>query len=198
MRTPSTRVRSTSFRSPGTDTALLAGGSAVIAWAGIMAVRESGATVWWMAGAGVLLASVMLLRPYLPTFGLASRAESLDVSPWGLLMFDHGQLRDSVSWADLEEVAVVTTNDGFRSDELYVVLRGSSGNGVIIPHAMAETSGVLNALSRHVAHFDDAQLAAVLASPEDGVHIVWRAPAIASEVGTDGWQVRRWEPQLTH
>lgn len=197
MRTRFSRNRSTSIRSLRADAALLAG-SAVIALVGIMAVREGGATVWWMAGACIVLAAVMLLRPLLPAFGTASRAESLDVSPWGLLMFDDGQLRDSVSWADLEEVAVVTTPDGPRGDDSYLVLRGSSGNGVIIPHAMAVTSGVLIALSRQVAHFDDTQLTAAMASPDDGVHIVWRAPTVELELGGAGdWQLRRWEPQLT-
>lgn len=195
MRTRSSRVRTTSIRSPRADAALLAG-SAVIALVGIMAVREGGATVWWMAGACVVLAAVMLLRPLLPAFGTASRTESLDVSPWGLLMFDGGQLRDSVSWADLEEVAVVTTPDGPRSDAFYLVLRGTSGNGVIIPHAMAVTSGVLAALPQHVADFHTERLTAAMASPDDDVHIVWRAPAVAVHDADDGgWQVRRWDAQ---
>ena len=61
MRTYFSRVPSTSIHSPRADAALLAG-SAVIALVGIMAVREGGATVWWMAGACVVLLTLVLVR----------------------------------------------------------------------------------------------------------------------------------------
>lgn len=194
MRVRSSRVRSSSVRSPRAEAVVIAG-AAVIALAGSMAVRQGGQTVWWMAGAAVVLAVAMILRPQLPGFRLSSRAETLDVSLWGLRMFDAGELRDSVSWADLEEVAVVTTPDGPGPEESYLVLRGTSGNGVIIPHAVAVNSGVLSALPLYVPGFDTHRLAAAMASDTDDVHLIWRAPTAAfAPAAEGGWQVRHWNP----
>ncbi|MES3034722.1 MAG: hypothetical protein V4813_12060 [Gemmatimonadota bacterium] len=197
MRTRSTQVRSSLARTPRADAALVAG-SAVIALATVVAVRQGGTAVWWMAGACAVLAALVLLRPQLGSLGLSSAAERHEVSMWGLRTFDGDQLRDSVSWADLEEVALVTAPRGARADESYLVLRGTSGNGVIVSHAVAAAAGVLSALPAHVPEFSAVRLSAAMASPDDGVHIVWRAPQASVAHGDTAWQVHRWEQQFAH
>lgn len=195
MRNRASRVRPSLLRSPRTDGALLAG-SAVIGLAGVIAVRQGGTTAWWIVGACVVLVAVMLVYPHLQALGLSSTAERHEVSLWGLRAYDGDQLRDSVSWADLEEVALVTAPRDARADESYLVLRGTSGNGVIISHATAMATGLLAALPQHVADFHTERLSSAMASPDDGVHIVWRAPEVTvHHTDAAAWNVRRWDVQ---
>ncbi len=150
--------------------------SAVLALGGMLIVRQGNMAGWWMLLAFSCTAVLILLRPYLPSFRDETDPEALDISAWGVRRFDTGGLHEAVSWADLREVAVVTSAPVADDEDVFVLLRGHDENRVMIPHTLAVESGVLSELHLRLQGFDDSAFIAALSSSAEGLFVLWRAP----------------------
>jgi hypothetical protein len=122
--------------------------------------------------------------------------DSIDISIWGVRHFRSHVVQSAISWPDLEEVLGVTTLgvttlDGEGKETLHLVLNGSSGTSVALPHAVGVESGLREALERRFANCDTTTFhdAALLHGTQ--VFIRWRGERTAMHTPASlAWQVR--------
>lgn len=158
--------------------------SAALAIGGMLIVRSGETAGWWLLLACSLTAGLVILKPFVPTVEREPEGETLDVSPWGIRRYDDTGLHEAVSWADLSEVAVVTTPDDDDAEDVYLVLRGRSSNGVIVPHTLAVESGILSELHLRLSDFDSQGFIDALASTAEKMFVLWPAPTPISPLRT--------------
>lgn len=149
--------------------------SAVLAIGGMLIIRSGESAGWWLLLGCSLTAALVILRPFAPSSERDADGEALDVSPWGVRRYDHAGLHEAVSWADLSEVAVVTTAEDRDIEDVYLVLRGRNNNGVIVPHSLAVESGILSELHLRLSDFDSQAFIDALASTVSKEFVLWRA-----------------------
>ena len=171
------------LRTSRTDAFAIAA-SAVLAIGGMLIVRNGEPAGWWLLLACSLTAAVVILRPFVPTVDRDSAGETLDISPWGVRRFDHAGLHEAVSWADLSEVAVVTTAEEDDTEDVYLVLRGRHNNGLMVPHSLAVESGILSELHLRLSEFDSQAFIDALSSTVDKTFVLWRAPTPVSPLNS--------------
>jgi hypothetical protein len=159
-------------------TFLLARPSRVSGWALLALAVVAASAAWYLHQQGSVHAP-------------DTATDSVDISDWGIRHFRNDLEQSSVSWTDLEEVLGVTVGEGEVDETLYLVLNGTSGASISLPHAAAVESGLLDELERHFATCDTTTFydAAIQHGPQ--VFILWRAEraAVHTPVSHD-WQVR--------
>ncbi|HYW51427.1 MAG TPA: hypothetical protein VE861_12525 [Gemmatimonadaceae bacterium] len=155
------------------------GASAVLAVAALLAARHSAAAGWWTLSAFAAAATIAFVRPSLPALSLRREGERFEITSWGVRRYERKRQEDAIAWSELEQVAIVTTPQGPTSEDLYFVLRGRGGAGVIIRREAAMRSGVASALEEHLSQFDRAALNAALQNTGDGLFVIWEAAVSA-------------------
>lgn len=82
---------------------------------------------------------------------------------------------ETVRWADLHTVSVLTTSDGPWRDDLYFVLEASTG-GCAVPQTARGASELLGRL-QELPDFDNETFITALGSTHDARFVCWqRAP----------------------
>lgn len=155
------------------------GASAVLAIAALLAARHSAAAGWWTLGAFAGAAAIVFLRPSLPALSFVEQRERLEITSWGVRRYERKRQQDAVAWSELQQVAIVTTPQGPTSEDLYFVLRGHGGAGVIIRREAAMKAGVAAALEAHLSQFDRGALDVALQHTGDGLFVIWESAAAA-------------------
>jgi len=80
---------------------------------------------------------------------------------------------ESVNWADLLEVSIVTTSDGPFAEDVFFVLEGPSGCGCAVPRTAAESSVLLERLQR-LPGFDNQAVIRAMTSTDENKFVCWR------------------------
>ena len=172
------------LRTSRTD-AFAVAASAVLAIGGMLIVLSGEPAGWWLLLACSLTAALVILRPFVQSAdNRDSAGETLDISPWGVRRFDRAGLHEAVSWADLSEVAVVTTAEEDDTEDVYLVLRGRHNNGLMVPHSLAVESGILSELHLRLSDFDSQAFIDALSSTVDKTFVLWRAPTPVSPLNS--------------
>lgn len=171
--------------------ALTVGASAAAASAAVLAVSAGSAAAWVVIVVSAAAAVTIYRMRRAPAPPSAPEIESLDVSDWGISRLTDDTVTESVAWTDLEEVMIVTTADGPNHENLYLVLRGTSGDCVIAPHPLVVESGILTELEQRLQGYDTDTFFEAMMNTGDEVFVVWRAAraAIHTPVVLD-WKVR--------
>ncbi|RNL80913.1 hypothetical protein [Nocardioides marmorisolisilvae] len=85
-----------------------------------------------------------------------------------------GETTHRVSWADLERVALRTTDDGPFAEDLFWVLVGSRGTGFVIPSSLIP-HGMVERLQQ-LPGFDNEAVIQAMQSVTENVFVAWRRP----------------------
>jgi hypothetical protein len=80
---------------------------------------------------------------------------------------------EKVAWEDLQEVSVMTTDQGPFADDVYFVLLGASGSGCVIPQSTPESGAVLERLQQ-LPGFDNEAFIRALGSTENATFTCWK------------------------
>ena len=86
-----------------------------------------------------------------------------------------GEITHRVSWAELERVAIRTTEDGPFSEDLFWVLVGSRGTGFVIPSALVPDRLVERL--QQLPGFDNGAVIEAMQSVTENVFVLWRRPS---------------------
>jgi hypothetical protein len=100
----------------------------------------------------------------------------------GSVFFDeHGVTRrlsnggiEQVAWKDLEELAIITTNDGPFVEDFFIVLHGRNGSGCVVPLGQAVSSHLVERL-QSLPGFDNSKLIEASSHKGNAQWICWRA-----------------------
>lgn len=149
--------------------------SAVLAIAAVVASRHSAAAGWSTLVAFVAALGVVFLAPSLPTLSLTRDRERFEITDWGVRRYEHRRQQEALAWSEVEELAVITTPQGPTSEDLYLVLRGRNGAGVLMTREAAITSGAAVAFTVHLAQFDAGRLTSAMEHTGDGLAVIWQA-----------------------
>lgn len=150
--------------------------AAVLAVGGLLIIRSGDSAGWFLLLACSFAATLVLIKPFLSGVERDVDPESLDISPWGVRRFNQAGMHEAVSWSDLREVAVVTAPEDAELDDVYLVLRGRTNDGVIVPHSLAVESGILSELHLRLSEFDSQAFVDAMACTVEKVFVLWRAP----------------------
>ena len=85
-----------------------------------------------------------------------------------------GGIRESVTWADLRRVTILTTDEGPLIEDVFWLLEGSSG-GVAVPGSDPEVKSIMSHLERMPGYLPEAVVQA-MGSVENARFIVWERP----------------------
>lgn len=83
-----------------------------------------------------------------------------------------GETTHRVRWADLDRVAIRTTDDGPFAEDVFWVLLGTHENGFVVPANLAP-DGFLERLQQ-LPGFDSAAVIEAMQSIEENVFVCWR------------------------
>jgi hypothetical protein len=154
--------------------------AAVLAVGGLLIIRSGDSAGWFLLLACSFAAALVLIKPFVPSADRDIDPESLDISPWGVRRYNLAGMHEAVSWSDLREVAVVTAAEDAEIDDVYLVLRGRTNDGVIVPHSLAVESGILSELHLRLSEFDSQAFVDALACTAEKVFVLWRAPDLST------------------
>lgn len=118
--------------------------------------------------------------------------DTIDVSEWGVRHYRDHILQCAIAWTDLEEVLGVTAHEGTADETLYLVLNGTGGSSLTLPHSVAVESGLLLGLEQHFASCDTTTFYDAALRHGTQVFILWRAERVAVHTpASHDWQIRR-------
>ena len=104
----------------------------------------------------------------------ADHSVAIVVDDEGARRLYRGETTHRVSWADLERVALRTTDDGPYAEDLFWVLVGGRGTGFVIPSSLVP-DGMLARL-QELPGFDNEAVLQAMQSVTENVFVAWRKP----------------------
>jgi hypothetical protein len=155
-------------------------------------------TSWWWFGIALTVFLVLLIEPWLLTWEIRRRGDTLQITDEGVLRrLARGQ-SEYVRWADLREVSLVVTQGENFTEDFFYVLAGSGRSGVLVGQAMATRHDLISHLAK-LPGFDHRGIAMAMGSPTHQRIVLWRAKALegaASVVPVDRLEHRPNTPTL--
>ena len=83
---------------------------------------------------------------------------------------------EQVAWDDLEGVDIITTDEGPRREDVFFVLHGKDGNGVVVPQETAVPKKLLERL-QDLPGFDNEKVIQAMGCSENARFTCWKKPA---------------------
>ena len=161
--------------------------------------RNENATGWAVLALSCV-AALLYLRPELASLSsrdVVEHEETLEFAHWGIRHnVGDGQYR-ALSWGDLHEVTVMTTDGSDDDENMFIVLRGEDAKGIVVPHVLAVESGLLVELHQRLRGFDDSAFIAAIASHTNSVFLLWRSGTHGRLAPSSGWVASVKQAELT-
>ena len=80
---------------------------------------------------------------------------------------------ESVTWADLAEVAIRTTPEGPWKEDVFFLLVRAGGGGCAVPAGDPSADDLMNRL-QSMTGFDNDAFVEAMTTTEDGLFVVWQ------------------------
>jgi hypothetical protein len=94
-------------------------------------------------------------------------------------------MREQISWSDVTEIRIITTDEGPYREDVFFALVASDGKGCLVPHDAAVRTKLLEELQFRFAGLDDDIVIKAMGSTSNNSFIIWRANATAAEHGAE-------------
>ena len=165
------------LRSTRTDVSAVAA-SALCLVAATYAVRhpEQSGIAGVTAVAALLAATALLRLPKRRPVTRDSASDTIEITPHGVRRAVPVGHSDTVPWEEIMEVTALTMSGARDEEDVFIVVRATGEQSVIVPHTVAVESGLLSALEARLGGFDRSAFAMALNSAADRVFLLWRAP----------------------
>lgn len=141
----------------------------------------SGRTGWWYFGIALTVFLVLLLEPWLLTWEIRRRGDTLQITDEGVLRRLPRGKSEYVRWSELREVSLVVTRDENLVEHHFYVLAGAGHAGVLVGQDMAARHDLLSHLAK-LPGFDHRGIAARIESPAQQRYLLWRARPLEGDV----------------
>ena len=128
-------------------------------------------------GVGVVIGTLMALG-YWPKEPIPGGKLTIDDE--GVTRTDR-KLREHVAWDNIERVRIMTTDQGPRTEDVFFILDGKSGEGCMVPHELAVDGGLLEALQARLPGLDNGAVIDAMTSIQNKVFTIWEAQAASQE-----------------
>jgi hypothetical protein len=80
---------------------------------------------------------------------------------------------ESISWSDLQEVGVLTTDEGPLLEDVFFVLRGSGRSGLVVEQGAAGSHALVERLVK-LPRFDERLFIEAMGSTSNRTFVCWR------------------------
>jgi hypothetical protein len=131
---------------------------------------------WFVAGFFLLCLLAVILEPWLPKPRVSDEYRLL-ITGDEVACEHPKRARESIRWQDVNRVWHVTTSDGPRLPDEWILLEGDRG-GCSFPTEAAGFDGVWDELKRRFPGFDYQPL--IRGGTDDARHLCWERQGLAS------------------
>jgi hypothetical protein len=140
----------------------------------------TGRTSWWIFGIATAVFMVFLLEPWLLTWEIRKRNDSLQITDDGVLRRLANGNTEYVRWVDLREVELVSTQGMNVAEEYFYVLAGTGRSGVIVSQNLAAQYDLLSHLAK-LPGFDHRGIASSVGANGNPRLLLWRAKPLEGQ-----------------
>jgi hypothetical protein len=137
-------------------------------------------TSWWFFGIATTVFMVFLLEPWLLTWEIRKRNDSLQITDEGVLRRLANGNTEYVRWVDLREVELVTTHGMNVAEDYFYVLAGTGKSGAIIGQHLAAQHDLLSHLAK-LPGFDHRGIASAMGATGNQRVLLWRAKPLEGQ-----------------
>lgn len=131
---------------------------------------------WGLASVLACIALLLVFEPRLRKV----RHESVQVDAAGVLRVD-GNVREQVSWQEVTEIKIITTDDGPYREDVFFALVGDGNNGCLVPHDAAVRTHLLEELQKRFPGLDDKMVIRAMGSTSNNTFVIWKDAARAAQ-----------------
>ena len=121
------------------------------------------------------LAVIAVLIALEPRFRTAER-ETVQVDECGVVRVD-GSVKEQITWQDVEEIKIITTDEGPYQEDVFFALVGPNDKGCLIPHSAAVRTKLLEILQARFSGLDDNMVIKAMGSTTNNSFVVWKRSA---------------------
>jgi hypothetical protein len=134
----------------------------------------TGRTSFWFFGIATAVFLVFLIEPWLLTWEIRKRNDSLQITDEGVLRRLGNGNTEYVRWTDLREVVLVTTQGMNVAEDYFYVLAGTGKSGVLVGQHLAAQYDLLSHLAK-LPGFDHRGIATAMGETGNQRLLLWRA-----------------------
>jgi hypothetical protein len=128
---------------------------------------------WWPA----IFFGMCTLSILLPQLGWKPYLNHLEVSSWGLRRTFGPKLRakkiEEIAWVDVTKIEVETTDAGPAADDMFFLVHGVAGKGILIPSELAGQHGLVKELQARFPGLDNRALAEASGCCTNAYFLLW-------------------------
>ena len=139
---------------------------------GVVMIRDGDADGWLVAGFFAFCLLVAIFDPYLPKPWLKSEYK-LVITPDDVACEHRRRPRESIRWNDVRRIWYVTTSDGPRRPDEWLLLEGESG-GCSFPTEAEGFAAMWDELEQRFPGFDYGPM--IEGGTNDAKHVCWERP----------------------
>ena len=101
---------------------------------------------------------------------------SFVVDDRGVQRLADGRVVEQLAWDDLVGVDIITTDQGPQREDVFFVLHGKDGKGVVVPQESAVPKKLLERL-QDLPGFDNEKVIQAMGCSENARFVCWKKPA---------------------
>jgi hypothetical protein len=149
---------------------------------GIATILDGESMGWWVAIFFGLCFVIAVLEPWLPKRDTSSGYRLLITSDE--IACEHPKRpRESIRWEDVDKIWYVTTSDGPRFPDEWLLLEGKDG-GCSFPTEAKNFEGIWDQLEARFSGFDWGPL--IRGGTDDAKHLCWERGRVGAQHEGDG------------
>lgn len=99
--------------------------------------------------------------------------ETIQIDDSGVLRVD-GEIKEEISWDSLEEIRIITTDQGPYREDVFFALLNSAGTGCLVPHDAAVRTNLLGELQARFPGLDDNMVIKAMGSTSNNTFLIWK------------------------
>jgi len=112
-------------------------------------------------------------------FGAEPVDEVIEITDVGIAR-TAGSIDERIRWEDVEEIRIITTDDGPYSEDVFFALVDGENNGCLVPHDEAVRLKLLEQLQSRFEGLDDAAVIKAMGSTSNNSFLIWKRPQRAN------------------
>jgi hypothetical protein len=148
--------------------------SLVLAGGGLAGVLQGKATGWLVLIFFLLCAAAQAAAPWISArWKKKAVLSTLTVDDWGVRRHLSDGQEESLAWAELHQVMILTNADGPFADDLYFALLSARHSGVLVNQSLAAEHHLLGTLQQRLPDLDNEAIIRAMGSTQEARFVIW-------------------------
>ena len=123
---------------------------------------------WLWPGVFTAIAALIFVEPRLRK----PETETIQVNDTGVLRV-HGSICEQISWGDVHQIRIITTDGGPFQEDVYFALGDANGKGCLVPHDAAVRTKLLEELQTRFPGLDNDMVIKAMGCTSNNQFIIW-------------------------